>query len=392
MRNNSRIINLFVSHPFQPSNDIFDLEKFRTNIQLMVREAEIIVRKEYNDFELNTIFEFNDFAEGLPKQIKNSIEASHFAIVDVTENKPNIFFEYGMMKGLNVPSLLIKTKKSFKEFDLPADIKDEIAVKYDNFDELKNKCTERIADLFRTILNNGSLYNIHLKKIWFPIKEKAFQDIHVIVSSLPDKRSIASPNSDNYEFLENVGDKDALLEVMTFLSRIYRNVNIIKSAADKFDPDYKKNIVIIGGPGSSKGSDYRNKVCREFMEIMDVKISYSDDCENMLYGNESFKAERKKDGTISIDYGYFARFPNPLQPQLSIILIHGIHTFGVLGAAKAFTDNPNAQENIKKVINKLEINNFQQASFECFFPVQVLLSDVVCPRIEEKYILPLSIK
>jgi len=250
MSKSYRSINIFVSHPFKPDNGVYDLEKFRTNIKLLVSEAENIVRKEYNDFELDKIFEFSDFQNGLPKQIQNSIKKSHFAIVDITENKPNIFFEYGLMKGLNVPALLIKTKKSFEDFDLPADIKDEITVSYENFAELSAKCLDNVVILFKQLLNSDVLYNVHLNKIWFNNNP---QTIHVVSSSEANKREFASPESDNYMFLESLGDKDALLDVMSFLNRNYRNVRLPMYAADDFKSQFEDNIVVIGGPGDEDG-------------------------------------------------------------------------------------------------------------------------------------------
>jgi len=386
MSNSYRSINIFVSHPFVPDNPVFDLEKFRTNIQLMVSEAENTVRKEYQDFEINTVFEFSDFQDGLPKQILNSIKKSHFAIVDITENKPNIFFEYGLLQGLNVPALLIKTRESFENFDLPADIKDKIAVSYENFPELRDKCTEKVVELFKQLLNSDSLYNVHLNKIWFPNNSDI---IHVITSTESEKREFASLESDNYMFLENLGDKDALLEVMTFLNRNYRNLKLPMYSADEFNSHIEHNLVIIGGPGDEDGDG--NSICSLMMDKMDVKITYSEDCEKMLYKGHEYMATKKGNKTVK-DYGYFARFPNPFNPKSSVILIHGIHTFGVWGAAKAFSDHPSAQENIKKLMDKLNIDDIKQASFECFFPVDVLQQSVVCPSIDVDYILPLSKK
>jgi hypothetical protein len=384
MSKSNRSINIFVSHPFKPNNGVYDLEKFRTNIQLLVSEAEIIVRKEYNDFELEKIFEFSDFQKGLPKQIQNSIKKSHFAIVDITENKPNIFFEYGLMKGLNIPALLIKATESFDSFDLPADIKDEIAVSYDNFEELRNKCLDNVVVLFKQLLNSDVLYNVHLNKIWFNNNP---QTIHVVTSSESDKREFASLESDNYMFLENLGDKDALLEIMTFLTRNYRNVKLPMYAADDFKNQFEDNIVVIGGPGDEEGDS--NNLCSLMMQKINSKISYSEDCEILLFDEVEYKAVKKGNKTV-LDYGYFARFPNPLNSKSSVVLLHGIHTFGVLGAAKAFSDHSLAQGNIKAVLEKLKLDDIKQAAFECFFKVDVLPHSVVCPTVSIDKIIPLE--
>ncbi len=384
MNKNYRSINIFVSHPFEPNNKTYDLEKFRANIKLLVSQAENLVRKDYKDFEIETTFEFNDLFCGLPQQIENKIRSSHLAIVDITENKPNIFFEYGLLYGLNIPVLLIKARESMGIFPIPADIKDRLPIVYDNFDKLLDTCIANLAEAFKKLINNDSLYNIYLSKIWFP---NDVGTIHVITSTESETREFASPESDNYMLLESLGDKDSLLEVMTFLNRNYRNVNIPMYAADNFQNQFESNLVVIGGPGDEGGDE--NNVCKIMMEKVESNVSYSDDCEKLLYNDHIYTATKKGDKTIK-DYGYFARFPNPFNQRSTVILINGIHTFGVLGASKAFSDHPNAQGNIRKLLNKFNLDDVKQASFECFFPVEVLNQNVVCPDIAEDCILPLK--
>jgi len=385
MIKNYRSINIFISHPFEPTNKTYDLDKFRTNIQLLISQAENLVRKEYKDFEIETTFIFNDSFHGLPKQIENKIRGSHMAIVDITENKPNIFFEYGFLYGLNIPVMLIKARESMETFPIPADIKDRLTIVYDNFNKLLDTCTPNLVEAFKKLIHNDSLYNIYLSKIWFP---HDIGTIHVITSTESEAREFAFPESDNYMLLESLGDKDSLLEVMTFLNRNYRNVNIPMYAANNFQNQIESNLVVIGGPGYEGGDE--NNVCKIMMEKVKSKVSYSDDCEKLLYKDKKYTATKKGNKTIR-DYGYFARFPNPFNQRSTVLLINGIHTFGVLGASKAFSDHPNAQGNIKKLLNKFNLDDVKQTSFECFFPVEVLNQNVVCPDIEEDCILPLEI-
>ncbi|WP_157716045.1 hypothetical protein [Roseivirga echinicomitans] len=390
MRKNHTSINVFVSHPFKPDNGVYDLEKFRTNIKLLLAEAESLVRKEHNDFELDTTFEFVDFQNRLPTQIKNSIAKSHFALVDVTENNPNIFFEYGLMKGLNIPALLIKTNESFGNFDLPADMKDEIAVRYENFDELRKKCLHNIVALFKGLLKNDFIYKKLIDKIWFNTNSEP--RLSIVVSSIQNIEENTASAAD-YLFLENLGDKGALLDIMTFLSRLYPNIEPSISQATDFD-NHEGNIVVLGGPGDESG--YCNSLCATMMEKIDSKFSYSEDCEVLLLDGKTYKAQ-KKDNRISIDYGYFARFPNPFNPKYSVVLIHGIHTFGVWGAAKAFSYHTVAHKNVKTVMEKFNLNDINDSAFECFFKVKIQnlhnsisKSYVECPKISSEDIFPLK--
>lgn len=387
MNKSYRSINIFVSHPFVPKNTTYNLKQFRSNIKRLIVKAGNIVKKEHQDFDIKIVFDFNDFHESLPHQIETSVRNSHFAIVDITENKANIFYEYGLLYGLNIPVLLIKARKSLKKFPLPGDIKNRLVFDYENFDELIKKCLENVANEFRKLLHFDSLANIYLNKIWFP---NDVGTIHVVASTEPQKSEFAYPNSKNYIFLNNLEDIDSVLEVTNFLNRSFRNTKICIYSSDEFTKHLDENIVIIGGPGEDGDG---NKICHMIMNQMNVKINYcfDNDDEAMIYRSRSYVAEYREDRVIK-DYGYFARFPNPLNPRASIVLIHGIHTFGVLGAAKAFSDMPSAQGNIRKVMQKLNLNNIKQASFECFFPVHVYQETVKCPEVEENCILPLTKK
>jgi hypothetical protein len=390
MSKSYRSINIFVSHPFEPKNPVYDIEKFRTNIKLLVSQAENLVRQDYQDFEIETTFVFSDLFEGLPQQIENNIRSSHLGIVDITENKPNIFFEYGLLYGLSIPVLLIKTAESMTSFPIPADLKDRLPIVYENFDKLLDTVVKNLADAFKKILHNDSLANIYLNKIWFPNDAGT---IHVVAPPEPEKSEYASPESKNYIFLNNLGDIDTVLETMTFLNRNYRGVKIPIYSAEEFKNHIEDNLVVIGGPGDGDSESDGNSICALMMDKMNVKIGYSftEEDETMTYKDQKFAATYRG-GKVVKDYGYFARFPNPFNPKSAVVLVHGIHTFGVLGAAKAFSDHPSAQGNIRKVMKKLNLDDIKQASFECFFPVDVLQQSVVCPDIDEDYILPLAKK
>ncbi len=67
-----------------------------------------------------------------------------------------------------------------------------------------------------------------------------------------EKNLKASPKADNYMLLESLGDKDSLLEVMTFLNRNYRNSNTPMYAADSYPYNMEENFVVIGGPGDEE--------------------------------------------------------------------------------------------------------------------------------------------
>jgi hypothetical protein len=111
---------------------------------------------------------------------------------------------------------------------------------------------------------------------------------------------------------------------MVFLSQYYPNATIERfSAQDLPDGHTCSNLVVIGGPGSNELS---NSVCREMMDAIQSRVSYSEDCERMTVvadgqrPNELQAQYRTNGGSATAstqqglrkDWGYFARFTNPL--------------------------------------------------------------------------------
>ncbi|MBK9515402.1 MAG: hypothetical protein IPO05_17730, partial [Flavobacteriales bacterium] len=118
---------------------------------------------------------------------------------DITESKPNIFFEYGLLYGLSIPVVLMKAEASMSTFPIPADIKDRLPVVYKDMGALVQACVVELANHFKRLIEGDALYNIYLNKIWFPA---ATSTVHVITSTEAEKREqYANPASEKLHAL-----------------------------------------------------------------------------------------------------------------------------------------------------------------------------------------------
>ena len=79
------------------------------------------------------------------------------------------------------------------------------------------------------------------------------------------------------------------------------------------------------------------------------------------------------DGNMSVDYGYFGRFPNPLNPKSRVVIVHGIHTFGVLGAVLSFSDRNRSENTVRNLVRKIGSTQF----FESILTVEVVKGVVI---------------
>ena len=185
---------------------------------------------------------------------------------------------------------------------------------------------------------------------------------------------------------------------MVFLSRQYPNATIGHFHSGNLPTGHTSgNLVVLGGPGST--SDIGNTVCKEMMEAINSRVSYSDDCDLMKVttgadvplelraeyhgGSDDNNAGQRR---IREDIGYFAHFPNPLNKESTVVLVNGIHTTGVLGAARAFSERRDALPNFHTVLRKGE----SSTGFECYFKVPVLNGQVRVPSVASEPVFRIS--
>ena len=233
-------------------------------------------------------------------------------------------------------------------------------------------------------------------ELWFP---KNTQHLTIIASPSFDGLEDAKLTSPNYALLDNLGDRDSIYNIGKLLSRRYPKAIIDLKCSDSLSSglvDINDNLVIIGGPGGSYNTENEfegNEVCRLISkDHIKSRISYSDDCEKMFVNGgmpplQSKYDERSK--LMTLDYGYFSAFKNPFYSKTRIIMLHGIHTLGVLGATRIFDggeqDSVNNLIALKSYIE--EHNNKGGYNFETFFKVKVMRGWITCPSLEVKNIL-----
>ncbi len=251
-------------------------------------------------------------------------------------------------------------------------------------------------------------------RFWFP-RETA--SIRVVCPQIHDPGEFAHRSSPDYTYLDNLGDTDALLELTVFLSQCYPRASIDQFSSDDLpDGHTGGNLVVIGGPGSAEIS---NDICRQMMSMVKSSVAYSDGCEEMTIRQDGTSVERRAQyGTrkstrnvvtgsiakkgwftglkclirspvpaeLERDWGYFARFPNPLNENATVVLVNGIHTAGVVGAARAFSDRRETLRNYQSVYQ----SGVDVARFECFFEVPVLNGESSVPEIDPPNVRPLG--
>lgn len=365
------------------------VERFRSGMSVMVERVQESLRAEYPSVQLQLRCVTAEQACAL----RDGDVTCAVAVLDVTQCDERLALFAGRLQGARVPCVVV-CHRDAQDAARRLGLTNPDVVTYTSIDELL------IADsmLQQQVLRAVPQARIHeelVYRFWFP---RETSTVWVVCPQIHDPGEFANRSNPDYTYLDNLGDTDALLEVMVFLSRYYPSATIERfSASDLPDGHTSGNLVVIGGPGSA--GEISNAICKEMMSEMSSRVSYSMDCERMTVargdGERSVSAEYRADVQdyalqerlgLRRDRGYFARFGNPLNDNATVVLINGIHTAGVLGAARAFSERREALRNFLAVL----ASGADTTSFECHFDVQVLNGQVKVPTVDQENILSLG--
>lgn len=228
-------------------------------------------------------------------------------------------------------------------------------------------------------------------EVWFP---RNAASAVIVASAGDDELEDAKLTARNYSMFDRIGDRDSVHALGVSLARNYRGLESrIMSAEDTDLVPLRENLVVVGGPGEydvdSKNWHYGNGLGRLFLERIPSRFSYSSDCETLRANSDEYTARVDRSNRMTRDYGVFRRFPNPFNPRASIIMVHGIHTLGVLGASRVLDGSPESFPNLAVVATMHQ--QAPEVAFECFFEVEILNGTVAMPTIIPERLFPLPI-
>lgn len=376
MTRTNKVIRIFLSYALTPKQDAYTKDE----IQRVLEDAISLVKQKLGErikgFRIEADYELTEYGGILRAELLSKISNADIFIADISDNNPNVFYELGYVDALKKPTIIIKSRKDEERYQIPSDISDRFYLKYDQISDIKDRLVDSLKKRIEEVLDDPRLSFDDIRRLWFPSNTLV---INVIGPPSETKTKFSEVQSPDYVYLDRLGDKDAMLEISTLLSKLYPSAKIRKFMANDFQLSMlDENMVVIGGPGIP--NEISNRIAKLMIEKLGSRISYSDDGEKMcLNNNKTFSSEYDGNQEVVTDYGYFGRMPNPLNPVSTVILIHGIHTYGVLGSARAFSDSDLARDNVQRILDKDGSNPY----FESWFPVEVFNGVVKIPEIKD---------
>lgn len=365
------------------------VDGFRTGVSTIIERVERSIQAEHPYVQLRPRCVSSEQVSALEdKGMKCAV-----AVLNVTDCDVRLAHFGGRLQGAGIPYILVGRADS-EEAARRMGLSSPNFVAYKSMDQLFYADSMLQQELLRAV-PHARIQEELVYRFWFP---RETSTIWVVCPQIHEPGEFADRSSPDYTYLDNLGDTDALLEVMVFLSQYYPRATIERfSSEDLPEGHTSSNLVVIGGPGSAEIS---NKICREMMSAISSHISYSSDCEQMTVTRAArepieLRAEYRTNGQstshqtplgLRTDWGYFARFKNPLNENATVVLISGIHTAGVLGGARAFSERREALGNFRAALD----SGVRTTSFECHFEVPVLNGQVKVPEVDPGNILTLG--
>jgi len=169
-----------------------------------------------------------------------------------------------------------------------------------------------------------------LKRFW---GISARQRVDIVCSELPkeDQPYYASPRDKNYLRYAKFADLDSLVYVRTRLAELFPHCYIRDFSASEYFDSQVDHLIVLGGP------DWNAKA-GEFQEFLPIKFFWDEDKKETFVtvdGNPLYPLWSPTNALIC-EYAMFARFK--LRHGLTVSLLSGCLTYGVLGASRCFLD------------------------------------------------------
>jgi hypothetical protein len=202
----------------------------------------------------------------------------------------------------------------------------------------------------------------------------------LVCAKLPKEEAspLSEPRNPNYTALASIGDLDALVELYGHIRAENPAMGVFyKAAPDVKADDLSGHVVIIGGIAW-------NDVMRRLIDLSRLPVRQEDNAEvetGEIFLIQSDEGQQRylpewsdETGALMVDVGLLVRMPNPLNSNRTLTMCNGIHSRGVLGAARTLTD-----ARLREANEQYIARNFPKNRFGILMRVQVIEGETLTP-------------
>jgi hypothetical protein len=210
----------------------------------------------------------------------------------------------------------------------------------------------------------------------------------VICPDAPEevRGSLAREADPNFTKLQRYGDLDALVQLYGHLCAENPTLDVSHKLASEVVPDdYGGQVILLGGIGWNKATrrigNYLDKVPIKQIDVTDLpggdilQVEAADGAKSFYYPESEEVGGRKE---LVADVAYIARLGNPFQFNRTLTICNGVHSRGVLGAVRCFTDATVREHNERYLADQ-----FPEGEFAILLRVRVVGNETMSPDLRD---------
>ena len=194
--------------------------------------------------------------------------------------------------------------------------------------------------------------------------------------------TLAKEDDPNFTKLQQYGDLDALVQLYGHLCVENPTLDVFYKLASEVVPDdYGGHVILLGGIGwnqiTRQMERFLGQVPIKQIEVTDLpggdifQVEAADGTKSFYYPESEDVGRRKE---LVADVAYVARLHNPFQFDRTLTICNGIHSRGVLGAVRCFTDATVREQNEKYLADQ-----FPEGEFAILLQVPVVGNETLSP-------------
>jgi hypothetical protein len=216
-------------------------------------------------------------------------------------------------------------------------------------------------------------------------------DVGPVVVICPDaptrvRGSLAKEEDPNFTKLQQYGDLDALIQLYGHLRAENPTLEVVYKLASEVVPDdYASHVVLLGGIGWNEATRHIEGVLDQVpirqMAAADLaggdifRTVNADGAQSFYYPENEELGDRRE---LVADVAYVARLRNPFRFDRTLTICNGIHSRGVLGAVRCFTDATVRDHNEKYLAEQ-----FPEGEFAILIRVRVVGNETMSPDLRD---------
>lgn len=147
---NSRIKNIFVAMPFSKNfDDVWDsIVDVYDGLIKEGYQLDTTLNKYKNKYRPNRIDKIDEESKDLTQKIKKGIKECDLVIADLTDARPNVYYEVGLAEAQKKKYILIyKKQKDNKKSEVHFDLMTMERIEYDNLEDLKECLKNKLISI-----------------------------------------------------------------------------------------------------------------------------------------------------------------------------------------------------------------------------------------------------